>query len=88
MPTGLDSAEPRCRKKIEKATIEPTASSSDCQFCSVRFQKSAESTRLSHRYSAITRGILDLDERDLDALAKAAAIAACTRRRLAIPIRR
>ena len=39
-PTGLDSGEPRWRRKIDSTAIEPTARNSDCQFCSVRFQKS------------------------------------------------
>jgi len=39
-PTGFDSGEPRWRKYTDRITIDPTARNSDCQFCSVRFQKS------------------------------------------------
>jgi hypothetical protein len=39
-PTGLDWAEPRWRSQVEKTTSDATARNSDCQFCSVRFQKS------------------------------------------------
>jgi hypothetical protein len=41
-PTGLDSGEPRCRKNTVSTANDPTASSSDCQFCRLRFQKSAD----------------------------------------------
>jgi hypothetical protein len=44
VPTGLDSDEPRWRRKMENATMLPTARNSDCQFCSVRFQKSGDAT--------------------------------------------
>ena len=40
-PTGFDSGEPRWRRKTERIAIDPIARNSDCQFCSVRFQKSA-----------------------------------------------
>src|SRR3954454_24972906 len=43
-PTGLDSGDPRSRRKIARAANDPTARNSDCQFCSVRFQKSEEPT--------------------------------------------
>ena len=43
-PTGLDSDDPRWRRYIESAIMLPTARNSDCQFCSVRFQKSAPRT--------------------------------------------
>src|SRR3954453_9746502 len=41
-PTGLDSGEPRCRRNTASTANDPTASSSDCQFCRLRFQKSAD----------------------------------------------
>ena len=40
-PTGLDSGEPRWRRYTASTAIDATARNSDCQFCSVRFQKSA-----------------------------------------------
>src|SRR4051812_39219034 len=45
-PTGLDSGEPRWRRYTLNTAMEPMARNSDCQFCSVRFQKSAD-TRYS-----------------------------------------
>src|SRR3954469_10308951 len=39
-PTGLDSADPRSRRKIDRTPNEATARNSDCQFWSVRSQKS------------------------------------------------
>src|SRR3954451_12540805 len=47
-PTGLDSGDPRWRKKIDSSAIDRIARNSDCQFCSVRFQKSG-ATRYSPR---------------------------------------
>lgn len=43
-PTGLDSGEPRCLRYTERTAMEATARSSDCRFCRVRPQKSAEPT--------------------------------------------
>src|SRR5215210_1416929 len=47
-PTGLDSGDPRWRRKIDNSAIDRIARNSDCQFCSVRFQKSG-ATRYSPR---------------------------------------
>ena len=41
-PTGFDSGDPRCRRKIAITAKEPTARNSDCQFWSEASQKSAE----------------------------------------------
>ena len=41
-PTGFDWLDPRWRSQIENRTIDATARNSDCQFCTVRFQKSEE----------------------------------------------
>jgi hypothetical protein len=43
-PTGLDSVEPRWTSNSDSTNIYSTARNSDCQFCRVRFQKSAEVT--------------------------------------------
>src|SRR3954469_20226743 len=53
-PTGLDSGEPRWRRKTAKTANEPTARNSDCQFCSVRSQKSEE-PRYCHSDSGASR---------------------------------
>ena len=39
-PTAFDSGEPRWRRKTAKMAIAPTARNFDCQFWSVRSQKS------------------------------------------------
>ena len=41
-PTGLDWLDPRWRSQIENTTMEATARNSDCQFCTVRLQKSED----------------------------------------------
>src|SRR3954470_5313162 len=53
-PTGLDSGEPRWRRKTANTAKEPTARNSDCQFCSVRSQKSDE-PRYCHSDRAASR---------------------------------
>src|SRR5437868_6954990 len=53
-PTGLDSGDPRWRRNTVKRANEPTARNSDCQFCSVRSQKSEE-PRYCHSDSAASR---------------------------------
>jgi hypothetical protein len=45
-PTGFDCEEPRWRRKAVKATNEPTARNSYCQFCRVACQKSAEPKKM------------------------------------------